>query len=123
MDRKKALLLLSLVTIASTAYSKDAWVNVNRLNIRTCSDTSCGNVGQLIFREKVTIFEKIDGWARISDYYDGSCKNGISKFVDNGNNECTWINGFEDDIFAEWVSARYLSEKHPIEHTEKVLSK
>ena len=123
MDTKKALLVLLLCNITSAAHSKDAWVNVDRLNIRTCSDTSCGNVGQLIYREKVTIFEESDGWARISNYYDGSCRNGISEFVNYGNNKCTWINGFENEIFAEWVYAQYLSEKHPPEPNDKVLDK
>ena len=112
-----------LINITATAYSRDAWVNVDLLNIRTCSDTSCGNVGQLFFREKVTIFEESDGWARISNYYNGSCKNGISSFVNNGNNKCTWINGFENEIFAEWVAAKYLSKKQFSKPDEKVPGK
>ena len=42
------------------------WVTSERLNRRTCPSESCGVVGQLFFREGVTVHEERDGWARIT---------------------------------------------------------
>jgi len=68
------LLLLSLVCPPNFA-AEDAWVNTNKLNLRTCPTTSCEQVGQAVFHQKLNIFElktkhesdeKLYTWVRIS---------------------------------------------------------
>ena len=66
-----------------------------------------------MFREKATIFEDRNGWARVSKYYDAFCRNGLSQYVESGNAACTESNGIVDGRFAEWVSLRYLSSMRP----------
>jgi hypothetical protein len=66
-----------------------------------------------MFREKATIYEEKNGWARISKYYDASCQHGLSAYVDSGNTACTEGNGIINGRFAEWVSVRYLSDTRP----------
>lgn len=89
------------------------WVNTNTLNRRTCASQSCGKVGFLLFRESAQVFERKGEWVRITKYYDASCKNGYSEYVDAGNKTCTSDNGIVDGQFAEWVSAKYLSIERP----------
>ena len=65
------------------------------------------------FRESVTIHEEKSGWARVTHYYDASCFNGQSRFVDAGNAACTATNGIVNGQLAEWVSVQYLSSMRP----------
>lgn len=89
------------------------WVASDRLNRRTCPSTDCGVVGQFFFREAVQVFERSDGWARVSPYYDASCVNDRSQYVDDGNDRCEPENGIVDGEFAEWASVDFLSEDRP----------
>src|SRR5690606_4483053 len=89
------------------------WVTSDRLNRRTCPSENCGIVGQFFFREGVTVHERRNGWARVSQRYDASCVGGRSKYVDAGNANCDPANGISEGKFAEWVSATYLSENRP----------
>lgn len=91
----------------------DAWVTTDRLNRRTCPQSSCGIVGQQFLGEGVTIHEEREGWARITEPYDAACVNGVSDYVDSGNNACDEANGIVDGRFAEWVSTAYLSSERP----------
>ena len=91
----------------------EAWVTVDRLNRRTCPASSCGSVGILMFREKATVLEEKNGWARVTRYYDAACENGISGYVDRGNKKCKTANGIKNGTLAEWVFARYLSASRP----------
>ncbi len=83
------------------------WVTVDRLNRRTCPATNCGVVGGLFFREGVNVLEQKDGWARISKYYNASCVDGKSEYLDEGNSECVPSNGIVEGEFAEWVSFNF----------------
>lgn len=89
------------------------WVAGNGLNRRTCPETKCGVVGQLQFREAVTVHEQRGSWARISEPYNASCIGGRSEFVDRGNAECDASNGIIDGQFAEWVAIEFLSNGRP----------
>jgi len=109
-------ILLAFIGVATTlpAYaSETAWVTSDRLNRRTCPDTSCGVVGQLFYREGVQIKEERGGWARITKYYDASCYLGKSEYVDAGNATCAPSNGISDGKLAEWVSLKYLAASRP----------
>lgn len=111
--------LLSIVLIVVAAIpahaASDRWVNSDRLMRRTCPSTDCGVVGYLFFREKVDVLEQKNGWARITRFYDASCRNGASEYVEKGNGRCDVSNGFVDGKFAEWVSADFLVAAHPAE--------
>ena len=89
------------------------WVTSDRLNRRTCPSTDCGIVGQFFFREGTDVFEDKDGWARVSRYYDASCANGRSEYVDSGDSRCDPENGIVDGKFSEWAFADFLSEDRP----------
>lgn len=93
--------------------NEQLWVTSERLNRRTCASDRCGVVGQLFFREGVTLHEERDGWARITQPYDASCAGGRSEYVDKGNAACDPANGITNGQFAEWVSTVYLSETRP----------
>lgn len=89
------------------------WTARDRLDRRTCAARSCGVVGQLVFRESAQVYETANGWARISQVYDGSCVNRRSEYVDRGETACTEANGFSDGRFAEWVELAGLSTTRP----------
>ena len=113
---KRLILIATLATLSIPAYAaRDSWVTVDNLNRRTCPSSHCGVVGVLKFREKATILEQKNGWARITKYYDASCVNGISRYVDSGNRQCVSGNGINNGTFAEWVSAKYLSPTRPVD--------
>lgn len=89
------------------------WAMTERLDRRTCAARTCGVVGQLMFRESAHVYEVANGWARVTDPYDGSCANGRSEYVDRGAAECSEANGFTDGRFAEWVELSGLSTERP----------
>jgi hypothetical protein len=66
-----------------------------------------------MFREEAIIYEERSGWARVSKYYDASCQDGLSQYVDSGNAACTASNGIVNGLFAEWVSVKHLSKTRP----------
>lgn len=110
-------------TIFSSIFShsvsaEQLWVNTERLNRRTCPAESCGIVGQLFFREAVTVLETRNGWARISEPYDAACANGRSQYVDSGNPQCLERNGIVDGRFSEWVLKRFLVTARPADPAE-----
>jgi hypothetical protein len=111
--------LIYLTTMGDEEEARDAviaddyWVTSDRLNRRTCPSTECGIVGQLMHREMVTVSEVRGEWGRISDYYDASCSNSRSEYVDSGNANCTAENGIISGEFAEWTSMLYLSRQRP----------
>lgn len=110
----KYLVGLVLAFISMSAISaNDHWVTSDRLDRRTCPSASCGLVGQLFFREKATVFERRNGWGRISKHYSASCQSGHSKYVDSGNSACTVENGIVNGKFAEWVKLEQLSKTRP----------
>lgn len=93
--------------------SGDYWVQSERLARYTCPSEACGKVGELFFREKATIYEQKNGWARITQPYYASCVNNNSEFVDSGNRACVADNGIVDEQFAEWVQLEFLSNVRP----------
>lgn len=106
--------LVVLMTFSFTAIAAEKmWVTSDRLNRRTCPSTDCGVVGQLFYREGVTVLEHKDGWARITRRYDAACTAGRSSYVDSGNNSCTPQNGITSGQFSEWVAERLLSHTRP----------
>lgn len=95
------------------------WVTSDRLERRTCPSEECGSVGQLMFREGVTVFEVKGAWSRISKPYSASCSSyGYSQYVERGNKACTEANGIVDGQFAEWVSSKHLSAERPADPSE-----
>jgi hypothetical protein len=111
--RNGFLVVLLLAVALPAMAASEAWVTIDRLNRRTCPAVTCGIVGSLMFREKTTIYEERNGWARVSEYYDAFCQSGLSQFVDSGNAACTESNGIANGLFAEWVSLKYLSDTRP----------
>ncbi len=89
------------------------WVSSERLNRRTCPSTTCGIVGRFFRGQILEILEEQSGWVRVSRYYDASCRNGFSEYVDDGNKNCDESNGISEGKMAEWVSAQFLSDVEP----------
>ena len=89
------------------------FVNVERVQRRTCPNITCGDVGWIAERQVVEALEQRNGWVRITKPYDASCKNGTSEYVDAGKSTCTADNGITDGRFAEWVPMSALSKERP----------
>lgn len=102
-----------LCAIVPAAVADDYWNTSDRLNRRTCPDTSCGIVGALMFREKATVLERRGDWARVTGLYDAACSDGLSPYVSSGDPRCTAANGINEGKFAEWVSMAHLSRQRP----------
>ncbi len=113
----KALVLAWLFVLlsVSTGYAAEQkmWVGSDSLLRYTCPSTECGSVGRLYFREAVTVFESRRGWARITGYYDASCQNGNSQYVDFGWRACSPENGIVNGQMAEWVNLSSLAGTRP----------
>lgn len=97
---------------APTNYEQ-LWTTTERAARRTCPSTSCGVVGQLMFRESAHVYERRDDWARITEPYPASCNGGSSEHVDTGDARCVEDNGIVDGRFAEWVRLSELSQTRP----------
>lgn len=89
------------------------WTATQRSARHTCPSESCGVVGQLMFRESAHVYERRDGWARISEPYPAGCANGRSDYVDTGSADCVEDNGVVDGRFAEWVRLSTLAKARP----------
>lgn len=103
----------SPVANASESGRAAQWVSSERLNRRTCPSTNCGIVGRFFKGQILEILEERSGWVRVSQYYDASCRNGFSEYVDDGNKVCDKSNGISEGKMAEWVSAQFLSDVEP----------
>lgn len=101
--------LLSSSAIAAT----DMWVTGDNVILRTCPDEKCGRIGTSFFREKATIMEEKDGWARITKFYDASCANGLSEYITEGNAACVASNGIENGQVAKWIPINALNSARP----------
>ena len=111
----KTIVLSTLASFiaVSSSYAYDIWVIKDSLNRYTCPDIRCGMVGAIYHGQKVELLDEKEGWTRITKYYDASCLNGVSQFVDSGNNKCTQDNGIINGQMAEWVQSEYLSLMKP----------
>ena len=94
------------------------WVTTQRLARYTCPSTGCGVVGEFYYRQGVDIYEERNGFARVTKFYDASCTNGRSDYVDSGPAGCTKVNGIENGQFAEWVELSALSTERPADPGE-----
>lgn len=111
---RTAIMVVFLMLAATLALAAETlWVTAERLHRRTCPETRCGSVGWLFYREQAIVYEKKDGWGRVTKYYDASCRNGVSEYVDTGNARCSGGNGITNGKFAEWVSLDYLVAIRP----------
>jgi hypothetical protein len=89
------------------------FVDVERVQRRTCPNITCGDVGWIAERQVVEALERRDGWVRITKTYDAACRDGRSEYVDDGKASCTPDNGIVDGKFAEWVPMSALSKTRP----------
>ena len=89
------------------------FVNVERVQRRTCPNITCGDVGWIAEPQVVEALEQRDGWVRITKSYDALCKNSVSEYIDGGKDTCTADNGIRDGRFAEWVPMSALIKERP----------
>ena len=89
------------------------YVIADQLTRRTCPSIACGDVGWILYRQQLNIFEVRNGWARITKEYDANCENGQSNYVNSGNGACTQENGIVNGTFSEWVDTTFLSAERP----------
>lgn len=109
----RMLALAWFLVTSGISHAETMWVTTDTLARHTCPSTQCGMVGKLYFREAVTVFERRDGWARITKPYSASCRNGNSEYVDFGWRACTTENGIKNGRFAEWVVIGSLTSQRP----------
>jgi hypothetical protein len=113
MMRAAILAILVMLGASPSSAAETNWVTADFLNRRTCPSTHCGIVGQLFYREGVTVYEEKGGWARITQPYDASCREGNSDYVDAGGTTCSGSNGVEDSKSSEWVALKHLAATRP----------
>ena len=94
-----ALTICITIFSASTAFAEARSpggfvVTADSLNVRQAANETGKVTGKLYQQEKVEVFEVKNGWARISEYYDGE------------------INGQSSKV-ARWVFATHLSAPRP----------
>lgn len=65
-----------------------------------------------MFRESAHVYERRDGWARISEPHLAACIEGRSDYVDTGDARCVADNGVEGR-FAEWVRLSHPHDNSP----------
>lgn len=109
----KVIIENSEALISKKEKLKKMWVLIDRVPRRTCPSNRCGVVGQGFFREGMPVHESKNGWLRITKYYDASCKDGNSEYVDSGQSSCVAHNGIIEGQFAEWVESKFLGEIRP----------
>ncbi|MCO6392721.1 hypothetical protein GTW25_16975 [Aliihoeflea aestuarii] len=76
---------------------------------RTCPSLECGVVGRFHLGESIVVYESVDGWSRVSEYYTAGCFDGHAAFVDSGSDACTAENGIRNGELAEWIRSDFLS--------------
>jgi hypothetical protein len=106
------LLVLATVAcglLAPAAAQERMVVRADDAKRRTCPSEQCGIVGRFFSGESVPVFERADGWSRVSLYYTAGCHDGRSSFVEVGHDECTKANGIVQGDFAEWVKSAFLA--------------
>lgn len=103
---------------AEKASFEQMWVKAERIERRTCPSAACGSVGWTSFRESAHVYERRDGWARVTEPYTAMCTKGKSEFVEKGRNDCTVANGIEDDRFSEWLPLEALTGTRPQDPAE-----
>lgn len=104
--------LAALLTLPATSARAETrmWVKVDDGIRRTCPSMDCGAVGRFFPGESVMVYEKVDGWSRVSLYYSAGCYEGRSSYVEMGPSECTPENGIRNGEFAEWMRSDALAE-------------
>jgi len=90
------------------------WVGAEDLKRHTCPSNECGVVGRLFFRESVIVYQKKNGWSRISGYGGAGCYEGVAAFVQLGRSDCSPENGISEGDFAEWVRSDALKSEKPL---------
>jgi hypothetical protein len=89
------------------------WVTASRLAEYSCPSVNCGVVDRLKFSEVVDVLEVKGAWARVTDYYDASCRSHRSRHIYEGNDSCSPDNGIVNGKVANWTQTQGLSPFRP----------
>lgn len=96
-------------TIPPASAENRMWIKADGGIRRTCPSMKCGMVGRFFPGESVIVYERVDGWSRVSIYYSAGCFDGQSLYVETGPSHCLPENGIRDGEFAEWTLSDKLS--------------
>ncbi|MCO6387893.1 hypothetical protein [Aliihoeflea sp. 40Bstr573] len=77
---------------------------------RTCPSLECGSIGRFYEGESIVVYETINGWSRVSEYYTAGCFDGRSIYVESGSDACTAENGIRQGELAEWIRTDFLAK-------------
>lgn len=102
-----AMLMVTGVMAPAAAQSRMSVTDENNYR-RTCPSLDCGAIGRFFAGESIVVYETVDGWARVSEYYTAGCFDGRSLFVESGPDACTAENGITDGELAEWIRTDFL---------------
>jgi hypothetical protein len=94
------LLLAWLVTETAVVAGDTAYVIADTLNERLCPRIDCPSTNKIYRGQKLEIFERVDGWARVSEYYDSA-------------RERVEFPEINTATVARWVAEQYLSPSPP----------
>lgn len=87
-------LIISSHVLGEAVSAGEFYVSANRLSVRLGPSTDASIANTLNRKQKVQVYEVRNGWARVSEYYEGGAE-GKSEKV------------------ARWVYAKYLSSTEP----------
>jgi hypothetical protein len=91
------LTALAMLIPAAAHASETRFVTADSIDVRLCPAITCPVTNRLYKRQQVEVFERRDGWARISREYDGA------------------VEGLHGRRVARWVPAKHLSIERPAE--------
>lgn len=102
-----AMLVVAAGIAPAAAQSRMSVSNEDNLR-RTCPSLDCGAIGRFYAGESIVVYETVEGWSRVSEYYTAGCFDGRSLFVESGPDACTAENGINDGELAEWIRTDFL---------------
>ncbi|MBL0933874.1 MAG: hypothetical protein IBJ07_03895 [Rhizobiaceae bacterium] len=102
-----AMLVAAAGIAPAAAQSRMSVSNEDNLR-RTCPSLECGAIGRFYAGESIVVYETVEGWSRVSEYYTAGCFDGRSLFVESGLDACTAENGINDGELAEWIRTDFL---------------
>lgn len=108
-----AILVAAMGIVPAAAQSRMSVTDENNLR-RTCPSLECGAIGRFYAGESIVVYESVDGWSRVSEYYTAGCFDGRSIYVESGPDACTAENGIREGELAEWIRTDFLAKAKDI---------
>ncbi len=100
MRWRLVIFIFTALVTSQNAIAADYYVSGDVLNVRLCPADDCPVTNRIYKGEKVTVYEQVGDWARISEFYDSYAER--LEFPQIGS-----------ETVARWVAFSYLSMTKP----------